>query len=246
MVYVRGGNPLLRAGWLGRTLLIAVLAMCTGASLWSVDARSEDGGSSTSSSTNVIAFHDRTSSQYNDNCLSCHSAVLTEVPVLSGVSVTNPRLSGIEPPPTRTVHGMMLRGNFKPGEAGDDRRCQFCHRSVNIVEGPRMPQDELKGAIRKRVDPTVCALCHGPGGPGPQFYQAGLSQLVPLTDQLAAGRKLYGLFCAGCHDPIANSEIRGKPASEIQNKIAENEGGMRPLRALTAAQVQAIATALAQ
>jgi mono/diheme cytochrome c family protein len=179
--------------------------------------------------------------------------VLTEAPVVSGAPVTNPRLSLIEPPPTRTAHGTMLRGKFKPGEKGDDRQCQFCHRSVNVVEGPRMPQDALQGAIRKRVDPAVCTLCHGPktgtgaqpNSPGPQFYRIGLSQLVPLTDPLAAGQRLYGMYCAGCHNPLANSQVRGESAHEIQEHIDENEGGMGPLRVLTAAQIQAIATALA-
>jgi cytochrome c5 len=238
---------------------MAVMVAGGGASLWSVDARGDDDGgeSSTSSSTNAIAFHNRSSSQYNDNCLDCHAAVLTEAPVASGVPVTNPRLQAIEPAPTRTAHGTMLRGNFKPGERGHDTQCQFCHRSVNVVEGPGMPQDELQGAIRKRVDPAVCTLCHGPrtggqpGSPGPQFYRVGLSQVIPLTglpaaDLLAAGKKLYGLYCAGCHDPLAKTEVRGKPASEIQIKINENKGGMGPLRVLTAAQIQAIATALAQ
>lgn len=197
---------------------------------------------------NAIAFHDRNSGRYNENCLDCHSYVLTQAPVVANATVTNPRLN--QQPRTLAAHGTMLRGNFKPGETGDDRRCQFCHRSVNLMEGPPMPQDALKGAIRKRVDPAVCTLCHGPktGGqpnsPGPQFYQVGLSQLIPLTDPLAAGQKLYGLYCAGCHDPLANSEVRGESASKIREKINENEGGMGPLRVLTTAQIQAIATAL--
>lgn len=245
------GRNLLRAETLGRLLLAVVLMAGGGVSLWSSNASGEDDVSSTPSTTNAIAFHNRNSSRYNDNCLECHAAVLTEVPVVSGAPVTNPRLRLIEPPPTRTVHGTMLRGSFKPGKRGDDRQCQFCHRSVNVVEGPSMPQDALQGTIRKRVDPAACALCHGPkaGGqpnsPGPQFYQVGLPQLIPLTDPLA-GQKLYGLVCAGCHDPLANSEVRNESASEIQKKINENEGGMGPLRVLTAAQIQAIATALAQ
>ena len=121
-----------------------------------------------------------------------------------------------------------------------------------------MPQDELQGAIRKRVDPTVCTLCHGPktgtdaqpGSPGPQFYQVGLSQVISLTGvpaaDLAAGKKLYGLYCTGCHNPLAQSEVHGKSATEIRGKITENEGGMRPLGVLTTAQITAIATALAQ
>ncbi|MBI2319652.1 MAG: hypothetical protein HYU75_22310, partial [Betaproteobacteria bacterium] len=137
-----------------------------------------DDESSTQTTANAIAFHDRNSRRYNDNCLDCHAAVLTEAPVVANATVTNPDLN--QQPRTRTAHGTMLRGNAKPGERGDDRRCQFCHRSVNVVEGPPMPQNELNGAIRKRVDPAVCTLCHGPksGGqpnsPGPQFHPVGL------------------------------------------------------------------------
>jgi cytochrome c5 len=225
---------------------MAVLAAGAGAAAWSMHARAED-GSPTSSSGNAIAFHDRNSGQYQEHCLDCHARVLTEAPVAGG-TVINPRLVG--QPLTNTAHGTMLRGNFKPGK--EDMRCQFCHRSVNVVEGPAMPQDALQGSIRKHVDPTVCTLCHGPksGGqpnsPGPQFFQAGLSQLIPLTNPLTAGQKLYGMFCAGCHNPLAKSEVRGESAGEIQKKIDENESGMGPLRVLTAAQIQAIATALAQ
>jgi len=251
MANARGGNPLLRADLPGIAFLLAALMLAVGVSMWSPNARADDDGtSSTQSSTNVIAGHDRRSGQYGDNCLDCHASVLTEVPVVPNGTVINPRLIG--QPLARTAHGTMLRGSFKPGKSGDDRQCQFCHRSVNIVEGPPMPVDAMQGAIRKRVDPGVCTLCHGPktGGqpnsPGPQFYQVGLAQLVPLTNQLVAGQKLYGMYCAGCHDPLPNSEVRGESAGEIQNKIAENEGGMGPLRVLTAAQIQAIATALAQ
>jgi cytochrome c5 len=252
MTDARRGNLLPRAGKFREALLVVVLALACGAAsgLWSLNARGDDGSSSSSSGStaNPIAFHDRNSGRYNDNCLSCHSGVLTEVPVVTNATGTNPNLNA--QPRTRTAHGTMLQRNNKPGRAGDDRQCQFCHRSVNIVEGPPMPQDAMKGAIRKRVDPAVCTLCHGPqlGGqpnsPGPQFYRLGLSQLVDLSNPLAAGQRLYGLYCAGCHDPLPNSQVRGESASEIRGKINENEGGMGPLRVLTPAQIEAIATAL--
>lgn len=248
MSNVRSWDPLLHAGKPGKVLLAAVLVVGVGVTAWSMDAHADDDSSPTSSSANAIAFHDRNSGQYREHCLDCHSAVLTTAPVVANVPVGNPGL--IQQPRTLAAHGTMLRGNAKPGK--EDMRCQFCHRSVNVVEGPSMPQDAMQGAIRKHVDPAVCALCHGPksGGqpnsPGPQFYQVGLSQLIPLTNPLVAGQKLYGLYCAGCHNPLANSEVRGESASEIQKKINENEAGMGPLRVLTAAQIQAIATALAQ
>lgn len=233
-----------------RVLAMAALTLGIGLLAWPLSSPADDDErpSGSSSTANPIAFHDRNSNRYNDNCRSCHRAVLTEAPVVANAAVTNPNLR--QTSRTRTVHGTMLaRAGVKPGESGDDRQCQFCHRSVNVVEGPPMPEDPLKGAIRKHVDPAVCTLCHGPktGGqpnsPGPQFYPVGLSQLIPLTDP-QAGQKLYGLFCAGCHRPLANSEVRGESAREIQGEINDNEGGMGPLRVLTPAQIQAIANAL--
>jgi len=234
---------------LRRLLAVAVVAVGSGLLAWpfSSPADDDDERRGSSSARNAIAFHDRNSNQYDDNCRDCHSSVMTEAPAAANAAVTNPNLR--QQPRTRTVHGIMLQGNAKPGERGDDRQCQFCHRSVNVVEGPPMPQDPSKGAIRKHVDPAVCTLCHGPktGGqpnsPGPQFFQVGLLQLIPLTDP-RAGQRLYGLFCAGCHRPLENSEVRGESAREIQEEISDNEGGMGPLRVLTPAQIQAIANAL--
>lgn len=232
-----------------RALAVATLGLGCALLAWPLGSTADDDEpSGSSSSANAIAFHDRNSNRYDDDCRSCHAAVLTEAPVVANAAVANPNLR--QTPRTRTVHGTMLaRAGVKPGESGDDMQCQFCHRSVGVVEGPPMPQDALKGAIRKHVDPAVCTLCHGPrtGGqpnsPGPQFYQAGLPEVVPLTDP-QAGQKLYGLFCAGCHRPLANSEVRGESAREIQGEINDNEGGMGPLRVLTPGQIQAIANAL--
>ncbi|MHB8881411.1 MAG: hypothetical protein ACYC69_07850, partial [Thermodesulfovibrionales bacterium] len=50
-----------------------------------------------------------------------------------------------------------------------------------------------------------------------------------------------------CHGPLATSSKRGRTATQIQNAINSNAGGMgsTTLRALTAAQVSAIAGVLA-
>ena len=209
---------------------VALAAILMGACLagWSPD----------SWAVNYIALHDSSSSQYNGNCLSCHANVMTDKPLVISAPVINPLLN--QTPRTLAVHGTTLK--YKPGYGNN--QCIFCHRSVNVVEGPPMPQDPIKGSIRKHVDPTLCTLCHGPkvGGqpnsPGPQLYRVGLNSLV--TD----GAQLYGLVCSGCHKPLPNSEVLGKSASEITSEIRENEGGMGPLKVLTSIQVQAIANAL--
>ncbi len=96
----------------------------------------------------------------------------------------------------------------------------------------------LRTNLRKRVDVKLCTLCHGPTGPAKQFYQVSLSSL-PLD-----GSELYDLTCSGCHGLLADSEVEGESAAEIQEKINENEGGMGPLGALKTNQIQAIAAAL--
>ena len=56
---------------------------------------------------------------------------------------------------------------------------------------------------------------------------------------------LYNLACSACHNDLANSEVGGESAAEIQEKIDDDEGGMGPLAVLSAQEIQAIAAALA-
>lgn len=57
------------------------------------------------------------------------------------------------------------------------------------------------------------------------------------------GAALYATNCAGCHNPLASSDVNGRTAALIQAAINGNAGGMGFLSFLTPAQVQAIATA---
>ncbi|MDA8078079.1 MAG: c-type cytochrome [Nitrospiraceae bacterium] len=61
----------------------------------------------------------------------------------------------------------------------------------------------------------------------------------------ADGAALYGQYCASCHGPLASSAKAGANAARIQGAI-NTIGTMNGLSSLTAAQVQAIATALGQ
>jgi hypothetical protein len=83
-------------------------------------------------------------------------------------------------------------------------------------------------------------MCHGPGGPGSQFYQAGLSSTIDPDD----GPALYDLACAACHKDLANSKVSGESANEIQKKIDDDKGGMLPLRVLSTVEINSIASAL--
>ena len=59
------------------------------------------------------------------------------------------------------------------------------------------------------------------------------------------GAKLYADNCSSCHGSLASSEVKGKSASDIQEAIEKDTGGMGSLDSLTALQIQAIAAALA-
>ena len=68
---------------------------------------------------------------------------------------------------------------------------------------------------------------------------------TPTPTPTIDGAALYGTSCAGCHGPLATSSKRGATAAGIQSAIANGTGGMGSLSSLSAAQLQAIADALA-
>jgi hypothetical protein len=171
---------------------------------------------------NLIAIHDSSSNQYNKKCNECHADI---------------RNAQSLDPAIPNVHVAMF--DFAAGKPGDDKQCIWCHRTVDLVQGSA-------GNIRKQVDATICAMCHGPfdrNGPSgtvKQFYQAGPSPDDP------DGVLLYDLACAACHKDLVNSKVSGESAKDIQKKIDENEAGMGPLRVLSTQEIQAIAAALAE
>ena len=185
------------------------------------EADEDDEVPTTSTATdNIIAAHDRNSPQYNRNCSDCHADIHT------GQTLD---------PFIPDAHVAMLP--FAPGETDSNDQCSWCHRSVDLVQAAGSPL-VMPNSVRKRIDPRLCTMCHGPGGPAKQFYRETLSSL-----QLD-GSELYDLTCSGCHRVLADSEVEGESAAEIQNKINGNEGGMGPLVALKTEQIQSIAVAL--
>jgi mono/diheme cytochrome c family protein len=124
--------------------------------------------------------------------------------------------------------------DFAPGKPRDDKQCIWCHKTVDLVQG------SADNMIRKQVDPTLCAVCHGPDGPGKPFYQAGLSPTDP------DGPALYNLVCAACHRDLEKSKKKGASADHIQRAIDKDKGEMEPLTVLSTEEIQAIAAALAK
>lgn len=99
---------------------------------------------------NVVAQHDPTAPEYREDCLSCHAGVLTE-------ETRDPRIL--------SFHQAMMpfTPGYNPAHGPNDKVCVQCHRFVDVVQ-------DSAGALRKQVDPALCALCHGPSGPGPVYY----------------------------------------------------------------------------
>ena len=170
---------------------------------------------------NIIAIHDSSSGEYNKRCSECHAGILSEQSLDAE----------IEP-----AHVAMF--DFAPGKPGDDKQCSWCHRTVDLVQGSA-------GSLRKQVDATLCAMCHGPidrNGPSgktvKKFYQAGPSP--------PDGALLYDLACAACHKDLLNSKVSGESAKNIQKKIDENEAEMGSLGILLPEEIDSIAESLAK
>jgi cytochrome c5 len=169
---------------------------------------------------NIIAIHDSTSKKYEKKCTKCHADIHTRQSL---------------DPSIPDAHVAMLP--FAPGKPNDDKKCVWCHRSVDLVQAAGSPKDAM-ASLRKHVDSRTCTLCHGPGGEAKQFYQANFNTLH------LSGSDMYGLVCSGCHGNLSNSKVRGENAAKIQKAIQKNKGGMAPLGALTTDQILAIANAL--
>ena len=67
---------------------------------------------------------------------------------------------------------------------------------------------------------------------------------MPSSDLSLDGVSLYTANCASCHGELATSSKHNKTFDQIKNAITGNLGGMASLGALSAAQLQAVATAL--
>jgi cytochrome c553 len=195
-------------------------------------ADEEDDGGEIDPRKNIIAIHDSNSSQYNKDCLDCHADILS-------AQSLDPSISN--------VHVAMF--DFAAGKPGDDKQCIWCHRTVDLAQGTQSTE-KSRGNLRRQVDVTLCTLCHGSpprtvennkepelSALAKQFYQADLA---------LDGPALYDLACAACHRDLANSKVQGESASEIQEKINKNKGGMGPLSVFTTQEIQAIADALAK
>ncbi len=186
------------------------------------DEEPEDPPTPTPFGDNLVASHDRSSPQYREHCNDCHADVHNRQSL---------------DPSIPAAHVAMLP--FAVGKAGDDEQCVWCHPTVDLTQGMQS-QGRYKGNLGRYTDSSLCTLCHGPAGPGKQFYE------VNLVDLQLDGPTHYDLLCAACHKDLSNTELRGKPAEKIQEAIDNDKGGMGVYSVLTWEQIQAIAAATAE
>jgi mono/diheme cytochrome c family protein len=80
--------------------------------------------------------------------------------------------------------------------------------------------------------------------PAPAVTPAPVPATVPATPATVDGSALYASKCAGCHGALASSSKSGMTIVRLQNAIGGNIGGMGSLSTLSAADMQALVTAL--
>jgi mono/diheme cytochrome c family protein len=90
-----------------------------------------------------------------------------------------------------------------------------------------------------------CGSSATTGGAGGASVAGKSVGAVVTAAVLADGAVLYSSNCAGCHGVLTSSVKIGADTTRIQNAITSNTGGMSVLSTLAAADIQAIATALA-
>ena len=144
-----------------------------------------------------------------------------------------PSSTTTNPSPTTSLDGSVLYSNYCAGCHGllgsSSKRgatVAQIQNGMSTVTGMK-PLSSLTSA---QIQAIANALANSINTPTP----------APSTD----GATLYANNCAGCHGALASSAKRGATVAQIQNGISA-VSGMKSLSTMTAAQIQAIANALA-
>ncbi len=90
----------------------------------------------TAAEPNLVELHKNAGAAGNKECLSCHQDIVKQTSL-------NKRI--------KTFHRLHLQSKLDT-----PKRCADCHQSVDLREGSA-------AALRKQVDPQLCAGCHSGG-----------------------------------------------------------------------------------
>jgi len=88
---------------------------------------------------NLVALHKDASKLSSKECLACHAAIMKDTSLNKKI---------------KTFHRLHLESKL-----GTPKKCNECHQSVDVTSGSA-------AALRKQVDPQICAGCHGGGVQG--------------------------------------------------------------------------------
>lgn len=186
--------------------------------------------------------------------LQAYTAALTpaQIQTIAG-SLTLAQMQAIAPFLTAVTSSTGGTPAPPTGTALYTSNCAGCH-------GPLATSSKL-GASTARIQTAISGNI---GGMGSLSNSLTLNQMQSIATALTAptgtgtggstgtggttasnGTTLYASDCAGCHGALASSGKLGTSAARIQSAISGNSGGMGSLSSLSAADVQAIATALA-
>jgi mono/diheme cytochrome c family protein len=198
---------------------------------------------------------------YANNCQSCHGALATSSKLnrtatqiqtaitgnagnvmgsLSGLTSTQIQaiataLVSVTPPPPPATDGATLYAN----------NCQSCHGPLATSSKLNRSATQIQSAITNNAGGVMGSLS-GLTTTQIQAIATALVSVTPPPPPATDGATLYANNCQSCHGPLATSSKLNRSATQIQSAINNNAGGvMGSLSGLTAAQVQAIATALA-
>ena len=91
------------------------------------------------SERNLVELHKNAGKMSNKDCLACHAQIVKQVPL-------------------NTKFKMFHRVHLE-SKLGTPKNCSDCHQSVDVRNGSA-------AALRKQVDPQLCAGCHSGGMEG--------------------------------------------------------------------------------
>ncbi len=192
---------------------------------------------------------------YASNCAICHGALATSTKLgatsariqtaivgnTGGMGSLSSTLTGNQIQAIATVLTTTVPPVVANGATLYASDCAACH-------GALATSSKL-GATSARIQAAIGGNVGGMGSFASILtasqIQAIATALTTTVPPVVNGATLYASDCAACHGALATSSKTGATVARIQSAINGNSGGMHSLSSLSAADIQAIVTALA-
>lgn len=188
-------------------------------------------------------------------------AMILTVAVLSlagcGAGTSERDQSATTLPTNSTSSGATVTPTALDGAALYASNCAGCHGALASSSKTGATVARIQTAISSNVGgmgsmssltpDMIQAISVALGGATTTATTTSAGTTTPTTTPTTTidGATLYAANCAGCHGALASSSKIGITLAQLQTGISSNIGGMGSLSSLSAAQLQAIVTALA-